>query len=86
MSERDFSIVVSPGRVSLDDLQQVIAGASAVLDPSFWARVEAASAIVAKAAHNEIVTLVSKSNDQWWLIRTNSGAEGYAYAQYLSPQ
>jgi uncharacterized protein YgiM (DUF1202 family) len=42
--------------------------------------------IVGKAAHNEMVTLVSKTNDQWWLVRTNGGAEGYASAQYLSPQ
>jgi uncharacterized protein YgiM (DUF1202 family) len=42
--------------------------------------------IVGKAAHQETVTLVSKTNDQWWLIRTASGAEGYASAQYLSPQ
>ncbi|MCA6116428.1 histidine ammonia-lyase [Bradyrhizobium sp. WSM 1738] len=54
MSERDASIVVSPGRVSLSDLQQVLAGASVVLDPSFWPRVEAASAIVAKAAHSDV--------------------------------
>ena len=42
--------------------------------------------IVGKAAHNEIVTLQSKTNDQWWLIKTDKGVEGYAYAQYLSPQ
>ena len=42
--------------------------------------------IVGKAAHNEIVTLISKTNDQWWLIKTDKGEEGYAYAQYLSPQ
>jgi len=42
--------------------------------------------IVGKAAHNEIVTLQSKTNDQWWLIKTDAGAEGYCYAQYLSPQ
>ena len=42
--------------------------------------------VVGKAAHNEIVALVSKMNDQWWLIRTDNGAEGYAYSQYLSPQ
>jgi len=41
--------------------------------------------IVGKAAHNEIVTLVSKSSDQWWLIRSVDGEEGYAYAQYLEP-
>ena len=42
--------------------------------------------IVGKAAHNEIVTLVSKANDQWWLVRTDDGEEGYAYAQYLTVQ
>lgn len=42
--------------------------------------------IVGKAAHDEIVTLQSKTNDQWWLIKTDNGEEGYAYAQYLSPQ
>jgi hypothetical protein len=40
--------------------------------------------IVGKAAHGETVTLVSKSSDQWWLVRTNAGEEGYCYAQYLS--
>ncbi len=40
--------------------------------------------IVGKAAHNSKVTLVSKTNDQWWLVRTDSGEEGYAYARYLS--
>ena len=41
--------------------------------------------IVGKAAHNSTVVLVSKTNDQWWLIRTEKGEEGYAYAQYLKP-
>lgn len=40
--------------------------------------------IVGKAAHGATVTLVSKTNDQWWLVRTDAGEEGYAYAQYLS--
>lgn len=42
--------------------------------------------IVGKAAHGEVVTLWSKPNDQWWLIKTDAGVEGYAYAQYLRPQ
>jgi uncharacterized protein YgiM (DUF1202 family) len=42
-------------------------------------------AIVGKAAHNEIVTIVSKADDQWSLIRTDNGEEGYVYSQYLSP-
>lgn len=40
--------------------------------------------VVGKAAHGSTVTLVSKTSDQWWLIRTEEGKEGYAYAQYLS--
>ena len=40
--------------------------------------------IVGKAEHNSTVTLVSKTNDQWWLVKTDQGEEGYAYAQYLS--
>jgi uncharacterized protein YgiM (DUF1202 family) len=42
--------------------------------------------IVGKAAHESTVTLLSKTNDQWWLVKTESGEEGYAYAQYLSPE
>jgi len=42
--------------------------------------------IVGKAAHNEVVTLVEKTDDSWWRIRTADGEEGYAYAQYLSPE
>src|SRR5260221_2017787 len=54
MSGRDAPIVVSPGKVSLDDLAQVLAGAAVELDPSFWPRVEAASAIVTEAARAEV--------------------------------
>src|SRR3954454_10103565 len=50
VTEQDAPIVVKPGMVSLDDLARVLAGASIVLDPSFWPRVEAAAEIVAKAA------------------------------------
>jgi uncharacterized protein YgiM (DUF1202 family) len=39
--------------------------------------------IVGKAAHGEIITLVNQSNDQWWLVRTADGEEGYAYSKYL---
>ncbi|MES2702095.1 MAG: SH3 domain-containing protein [Bacteroidota bacterium] len=40
--------------------------------------------IVGKAAHNEVVTVVSRTNDQWSLVRTDAGVEGYAYSQYLT--
>jgi len=39
--------------------------------------------ILGKAAHNEIITVISKPNDQWSLVRTDKGVEGYAYSQYL---
>lgn len=41
--------------------------------------------IVGKAAKDEIITLISRANDQWWLVRTADGEEGYCYAQYLEP-
>lgn len=41
--------------------------------------------VVGKAAHNEMVTVLNQTNSQWWLIKTDKGAEGYVYAQYLSP-
>jgi uncharacterized protein YgiM (DUF1202 family) len=41
--------------------------------------------IVGKASKDEIITLISRANDQWWLVRTNDGEEGYCYAQYLEP-
>jgi hypothetical protein len=41
--------------------------------------------IVGKAARGEIVTLVRKENDQWWVIKTDDGEEGYSFTQYLAP-
>lgn len=40
--------------------------------------------IVGKAAHNSTVTVISQTNDQWWLVKTDNGVEGYAFARYLS--
>ncbi|WJR77305.1 histidine ammonia-lyase [Bradyrhizobium sp. NP1] len=54
MNGRGAPLVVAPGTVSLDDLAQVLAGASIVLDPSFWPGVDAACAIVAAAARADI--------------------------------
>ena len=39
--------------------------------------------VVGKAAHHEIVTIISQANDQWTLIKTDAGEEGYVYNQYL---
>ena len=43
------------------------------------------SEIIGKAAREEVVTLLEKTDDNWWKIRTEDGAEGYAFAEYLSP-
>ena len=40
--------------------------------------------IIGKAAHNEVVTVVSKPNGQWSLVRRDNGEEGYVYSQYLT--
>jgi len=40
--------------------------------------------VVGKAAHNSVVTVVSRANEQWSLVRTDKGEEGYAYSQYLT--
>src|SRR5690349_6916075 len=50
MSDPVAPIVIAPGRVNLDQLGEVLAGASVALDPSFWPGVGAAAAIVARAA------------------------------------
>ncbi len=41
--------------------------------------------IVGKAARGEIVTLLEKTNNNWWLIKTDDGVEGYCYSIYLEP-
>lgn len=40
--------------------------------------------IVGKAAHGELINVISKANDQWSLVRTDAGEEGYVYSQYLT--
>ena len=42
-------------------------------------------AIVGKAARGEVVSLVTKENDQWWIIKTDDGEQGYSFTQYLTP-
>ena len=42
--------------------------------------------IVAKASHHQVITIDSQANDQWSLVRTDKGVEGYAYNQYLEKQ
>jgi len=40
--------------------------------------------IVGKAAHNSVVTLLSKYNDEWALGRSDKGEEGYWSLKYLT--
>lgn len=42
--------------------------------------------VVGKAAHGDTVTLLSKANDQWSLIKTEDGVEGYSFNQYLTAE
>ena len=39
--------------------------------------------IVGKVARGETLTLLEKTNNNWWYIKTNDGVEGYCYASYL---
>ena len=39
--------------------------------------------VVGRAVRNSEITLISQSNEQWWLVRNAKGEEGYAYAKYL---
>jgi hypothetical protein len=42
--------------------------------------------VIGKAAHGEVVTILSAPNDQWSLIKTDNGEQGYVYTQYLTAQ
>jgi uncharacterized protein YgiM (DUF1202 family) len=42
--------------------------------------------IIGKAGRGEVVTFISKADDQWWLIRNEAGIEGYCFTQYLTPE
>lgn len=42
--------------------------------------------IIGKAAHLSEVTLLSRYNDEWALIRNDSGVEGYCALQYLTQE
>lgn len=40
--------------------------------------------LLGKSAHNSIVTLLSKYDNDWYLIRNEQGVEGYSASQYLT--
>ncbi len=41
--------------------------------------------IIGKAAHHSIVTLLSKYNNEWALVRSDKNEEGYCSLKYLTP-
>lgn len=41
--------------------------------------------IIGKAAHHSEVTLLSKYNSEWALVRSDKGEEGYCSLKYLTP-
>lgn len=43
-------------------------------------------AVIGLAAKDSSVTLLEKTNEQWWKIRTADGLEGFCYSQYLTAQ
>lgn len=42
--------------------------------------------IIGKAARGSTVTLISKTNEQWYLVKTAKDEVGYAYAKCLTRQ
>ena len=42
--------------------------------------------VIAVVDHGETLTLVEKTSDAWWRIRTEGGLEGYSNAPYLEEQ
>lgn len=39
--------------------------------------------IISQAAQHETIVLLGRATDQWWLVRTENGEEGYCYTQFL---
>lgn len=42
--------------------------------------------VIAVVDHGETLTLVEKTSDNWWRIRTENGVEGFCYSPYLEEQ
>lgn len=41
--------------------------------------------IIGKAAHHSVVTMLSKYNESWALVRSENNEEGYCSLKYLTP-
>lgn len=42
--------------------------------------------VIAVVEHGEILTLIEKVSEDWWLIQTENGLQGYSAASYLEQQ
>ena len=42
--------------------------------------------VITVVSHGETLTLLEKTNDMWWRIKTELGVEGYCYSPYLEEQ
>lgn len=42
--------------------------------------------VITVVDHGETLTLLEKISEKWWLIKTDSGVEGYCYSPYLEEQ
>ena len=42
--------------------------------------------VIAVVAHGDMLTILDKVSDEWWLVETKNGVSGYTYASYLEQQ
>ncbi|MDD2475036.1 MAG: BON domain-containing protein [Dysgonamonadaceae bacterium] len=42
--------------------------------------------VITVVQHGEMLTLVEKVSDDWWLIETQNGVKGYSHSRYLEQQ
>ena len=42
--------------------------------------------VITVVNHGETLTLLDKTSDKWWRIKTENGVEGYSYSPYLEEQ
>ena len=42
--------------------------------------------VITVVDHGETLTLLEKTSDKWWRIKTENGVEGYCYSPYLEEQ
>lgn len=76
-------IVVEPVVVKVPD-QLIVATRKGKLNVHDRPGVE--EYVITVVDHGEALTLLEKTSDKWWRIKTESGVEGYCYSPYLEEQ